>query len=120
MNVSGVVDGATNITVYANNVKIGESNSPTAFTAGTHAVPTSALVKGALVNATQSKFNSLGGLCTSAADPAIAVGGGPNPSIRAFLGFWRNSTNGGPIGAYSDAPAGAGNDFQPYILKTAR
>lgn len=119
VKVTGVADGATNITVYANNVKIGETNSPTLFAAGTHSVPTSALIKGELINAKQSKFNSLGGLCTSEAGPGIPVGGGPNPSIRAFLACWRNSTNAGPIGAYSDAPPGAGSTFQPYILKTA-
>ncbi len=119
VNVAGVAAGATNITVYANGVKIGETNSPTLFAAGTHAVATSALIKGDLVNATQSKFNSLGGLCTSAVGPGVAVGGGPNPSIRAFLACWRNSTNAGPIGANSDAPPGAGATFQPYILKTA-
>jgi len=68
-------------------------------------VTTSALNKGDLITATQTKANSAGGACTSTAAPGLLVGGGPNPKIKAFVGCWKNSTNAGPIGA-SGAPAG--------------
>ncbi|HPC62579.1 MAG TPA: hypothetical protein PKX23_18100 [Verrucomicrobiota bacterium] len=95
VNVSDVAEGATNIVVYANNVEIGQTNYAAGFAAGSVAVPTTALVKGASITARQIKNGCVG---TPPATGPI-VGGGPNPKVRALLGCWKNSGLAGPIGA---------------------
>ncbi len=95
VNVSGVVDGATNIAVYADNVEIGQTNFAAGFAAGSVTVPTTALVKGASITARQIKNGCVG---TPPATGPI-VGGGANPKVRALLGCWKNSGLAGPIGA---------------------
>jgi len=65
--VTGVTAGATNVTVYANDVEIGQTNYAAGFAAGALDVPVnSALVQGNIIKATQSKTNAIGGVCTSA------------------------------------------------------
>jgi len=105
VNIPTVTPGATNVTVYANAVQIGQTNFASGFSGGPLVVPTSALNKGDLITVTQTKTNSAGGACTSTAAPGLLVGGGPNPKIKAFVGCWKNSTNAGPIGV-DGAPAG--------------
>lgn len=113
VNVTGVAEGASNITVYANAVAIGQTNYAPGFPAGQIAISTSALVKDDIITATQTKPNAVGGACTSDPGASAVVGGGPNASLNAFLGCWKNSTNAGPIGINSTAPP---TGF-PYILK---
>ena len=100
VNGSGVVAGATNVTVFADSAQIGTTNYAAGFAAGTVAVPTSPLVKDTVLTAQQSKIG-----CTSQAPPSgPTVGGGANPKIRVSLGCWRNSAWTGPIG--TNAPSG--------------
>ena len=56
VSVSGVVSGATNVTVLANGAQIGTTNYAAGFAAGTIAVPTSPLVKDTVLTAQQSKI----------------------------------------------------------------
>jgi len=111
VNVTGVTAGATNVTVYANAVAIGQANNIAGFPAGQVTVTTTALVKDAPITATQKKIG-----CTSqAAGSGPLVGGGANPKVSAFLSCWKNSTNAGPVGANSSTPS---SGF-PYFLKAS-
>lgn len=95
VNVTGVAAGATNVTVYANNTLIGETNKASGFTAGDLTVATSsALSKGNSITARQIKNG-----CSSLL-PATGpiVGGGPNGQLRASLSLWKNAAFTGPIG----------------------
>lgn len=91
--------GATNVTVYANSVQIGTTNYAAGFAAGTVQVPTSALVKGNGITATQIKLNPAGDPCPSAPGAAAIVGGGPNASLAFFASVWKTPALTGPIGA---------------------
>jgi len=92
VSVSGVVAGATNVTVYANAVEIGRRD--TGITAGTVVVTTSALNDHDQVTAQQYKGGCIGNLSTPA-----ATGGGANPTLQVALEMGRNSGLTGPIGA---------------------
>lgn len=114
--VTGVIEGATNVSVYANSwgtqTLIGETNYAAGFAAGKVVVPTTPLSKSDQLTASQMK----GGCVSTLGTAGPAVGGGPNSSLRVFLSCWQNEANAGPIGANSSAPA-SGN---PYILKATK
>jgi len=107
VNVTGVSLGATNVTVYANTVQIGQASSASGFAAGTVNVPTSALIRDDIITAGQKK----NGCSSTVPGTGPKVGGGPNPSIKVLLSCYNNSGNLGPIGTNGVI---AGN---PYILK---
>lgn len=109
VNVTGVAAGATNVTVYANNVQIGQTNLGGGFAGGTVTVPTSALINNDKITSQQIKNG-----CASQI-PAVGptVGIGSNPSLVAFIGCWKNPAYAGPVGTNSNPP---GSGF-PYILK---
>ncbi len=95
VNVSGVVAGATNVNVYANNSLIGTTNSVTGFTAGALTVrTTSALIKGSSITANQAKNGCIGSIPAS----GPIVGSGPNASLTASLSLWKNAAFTGPVG----------------------
>ena len=93
VNVGSVLAGATNVTVYANGVQIGKLTS--GVVAGVNTVPTSALVAGAEIKATQTTNNIEG--CMPTLGPK--VGGGANPEIRVSFILDQNALNVGPVGA---------------------
>jgi len=111
VNVTDVADGATNVTVYADGIEIGQTNYPAGLPAGTIPVPTSPLVQGASITAKQIKNGCVG------TPPGIGplVGGGPNTKLRAFLACWKNSSLTGPIGA----PTTAGLTNNYFLSATA-
>ncbi|HOX00738.1 MAG TPA: PA14 domain-containing protein [Candidatus Paceibacterota bacterium] len=94
VNVTGVVEGATQVVVYADGSQIGQTTSA-GFAAGTVPVSVTPLVKGASITAKQVK-----GAC-SGTPPGTGpvVGGGPNSKLSAFLSCWKNANLAGPIGA---------------------
>lgn len=95
VNVLGVDGAATNVSVYADGVLIGQRS--TGIVAGSNSVPTSALVASQQITATQSKNG-----CTSTRPSSgPPVGTGPNATIRVALSLASNATNTGPIGASS-------------------
>ncbi|HEX5221018.1 MAG TPA: PA14 domain-containing protein [Verrucomicrobiae bacterium] len=100
VTVTSVTAGATNVTVFANGIEIGATNFAAGFAAGSVIVPTSAMNQGDSITAIQTK-----GGCTSQVSSSALVGGGPNAQLRAFVTCWKNSTNTGPVGANSSAPA---------------
>ena len=110
VNVTGVVAGATNVTVYAETTtEIGQTNFAGGFAAGTVSVPTTALVKDNQITATQTKTNSLGQPCTSQQPlSGSLVGGGANTRVRLSLGLLRDATLTGPAGANT---AGGGTGY---------
>jgi hypothetical protein len=110
VHVSGVVAGATDVTVFANGTQIGTTNHPAGFAAGTVAVPTSALVKGTVIKAQQSAGTCVSGM--PGAGPV--VGGGANPNISVSLGCWKNSAWTGPVGV--NAPGSFGS-LSTYFVK---
>jgi hypothetical protein len=93
VNVGGVVAGATSVTVYANGLQIGKLAS--GVVAGVNTVPTSALVQGDEIKATQTTNNIEG--CMPTLGPK--VGGGANPEIRVSFILDQNAANVGPVGA---------------------
>jgi len=93
-----VSEGATNVTVYANAAQIGITNYAAGFAAGTVVVPTTALVKGESITATQIKLNGLGNPCPSTPGAAGIVGGGPNATLTFFAGCYQNPDLAGPVG----------------------
>lgn len=99
VNVTGVAEGATNVTVYANTALVGEANNPAGFAAGTVAVTTSSLNKGDIITAGQIK----NGCASIVPGSGPIVGGGPNATVKAFLAFWKHPEFAGPAGA--DAPS---------------
>ena len=99
--VTGVTAGATNITIYANDTEIGQTNYAAGFTAGALAVPvTTALVKDEVIKATQSKPSAApAGFCTSTyPSTGPVVGGGANPQLSVFLTCGSQSALTGPAG----------------------
>jgi len=95
--VTGVLATATNISVYANDVLIGQRT--TGIVAGNNVVPTTGLVKDSIMKATQT----ISGCTSDLLGSGPLVGGGANPSIRAYVSLWTNSTYTGPIGANASA-----------------
>lgn len=102
VSVTGVTAGATNVTIYADDIKIGETNYTTGFAAGTLAVPVNtALVKNKIMKATQAKPNpaSGAGFCTSTyPSSGPVVGGGPNAQLSVVLTCGTASNLEGPAG----------------------
>ena len=111
VTVSGVIAGATNVTVYANNSLIGTTNHAAGFAAGALVVGTTTLNQADAITATQTKTNSAGGACTSQAGASVIVGGGATPAVKAFITCWHTNSNTGPIGANGFASSGF-----PYIM----
>jgi len=91
--VPGVSASATNVSVYADNVLIGQLRS--GIVVGNNVVTTVPLVKGQQITASQWA----GGIesCRPSAGPL--VGGGPNPRVRVVLSIRQNTALTGPIGA---------------------
>jgi hypothetical protein len=109
VNVTGVSEGATNVTAYANGSEIGQTNYAGGFAAGIVTVPTSALTEGEIITAGQAK----NGCIATVPGTGPIVGGGANSSIKVLLSCYQNAANAGPIGANGLT---AGN---PYILKAS-
>ncbi|MEY2428158.1 MAG: hypothetical protein QOJ40_1043 [Verrucomicrobiota bacterium] len=102
VNVSGVVAGATNVTVYANGNPVGMNVNLGGFAAGTVAVTTSALAAHDQITARQYKNGCVGNLSSAA-----ATGGGANPTLQVTLEVGKLAGLTGPIGA------GAGGSGAP-------
>jgi hypothetical protein len=101
VTVPGVSASATNINVYTNGVLIGSLSH--GIVAGANVVPTSALVKGSYVTATQTGVNGVES-CNNA--QGTIVGGGSNPQIRVSLSLETDTTLAGPIGAAGTSTSG--------------
>ncbi|MFN7140152.1 MAG: hypothetical protein ACK4UN_12530, partial [Limisphaerales bacterium] len=97
VKVIGVSASATAVKVYANSVLIGTKSED--ITAGTNVVATSALLKGAVLSATQV----ISGQESCVVNVGPVVGGGANTSLRFTLNVRENETLTGPIGANSTA-----------------
>ncbi len=111
VNVAGVVDGATDVTVFADGFQIGTTNYAAGFAAGTVKVPTTPLMINSVLTAQQTR-----GACTSQLPPAgPVVGGGANPKVSVSLGCWKNSAWTGPIG--TNAPSGFTDSY--FVKATA-
>jgi hypothetical protein len=95
VNVIGVASGATNVTVYAQGIPVGQATHPTGFAGGTVAVSTSTLNKGEVITAGQTKD----GCFSIVPGSGPVVGGGPNATLKAFLAFWKHAEFAGPTGA---------------------
>ncbi len=110
VDVTGVVEGATQVVVYADGNQIGQTNS-TGFAAGAVTVPVAPLVKGASITAKQVK-----GAC-SGTPPGVGpvVGGGANPKVTTLVSLWKNDALVGPIGA--DTTSGLTNNY--FLTATA-
>ncbi|HPY30296.1 MAG TPA: PA14 domain-containing protein [Verrucomicrobiota bacterium] len=109
VNVTGVSEGATNVTVYSDDSLIGQTNYAAGFASGAVPVPTSPLVKDAVITAGQIK----NGCVSTVPNTGPVVGGGANPSIKVLLSCYQNPANAGPIGA-NGFPQG-----MPYVLKAS-
>lgn len=95
VTVTGVDAAASSVTVYADDVQIGQLTS--GIVAGANTVPTSALQFGSTIKARQTKNT-----CTSPMPSSgPIVGGGANTTIRAFLSIGKNANLVGPIGAHT-------------------
>ena len=101
--VTGITAGATNITIFANDVEIGQTNYASGFAAGALNVPvTTALVKNEVIKATQRKPNpaSPSGYCASTyPSTGPVVGGGANPQLSVVLTCGVQPALTGPAGA---------------------
>lgn len=94
VNVTGVAAGATNVTIYVNNVEVAQTNSTgPGFTAGNLTVIVPALNKGDKITAGQTKNG-----CTSLVPTSGPTVGSGNAQVRAFLSCLQNSAFTGPIG----------------------
>lgn len=109
VNVNEVSAGATNVTIYANDVEIGQTNYAAGFAAGALSVPlNSGLVKDNVIKATQSKINAIGGVCTSEMPlTGPPVGSGANPQLSVVLSCGEQSALSGPAGADTSGAATA-------------
>ncbi len=106
--VTGVTAGATNVTIYADEVEIGQTNYAAGFAAGALDVPVnSALVKDKVIKATQSKPSAApAGFCTSAMPTSgPPVGSGANPQLTVVLSCGEQSALEGPAGADTSGAA---------------
>jgi hypothetical protein len=92
VGVPGVDGAASAITVYANGLAIGQKNAN--ILAGLNFIPTSPLIKGQIITATQTKD----GIESCKLTLGPTVGGGANPRIRVALSIRENTTLTGPIG----------------------
>lgn len=101
VNVTGVTAGATNVTVYANDIEIGQTNYAAGFAAGSLAVPTSALVQNEVIKARQTK----NGCISSMPSSGPGVGAGANSQLKISLGLAQNAAFTGPAGADSSGAA---------------
>lgn len=99
VDVPSVDGSATTVTVYANGIQIGQITS--GIVAGINRVPTSGLVKGQIVAATQTNPSGIES-CRPAGGPV--VGGGANPRIRVSLSIREDESLTGPIGADGGTP----------------
>jgi hypothetical protein len=115
VNVAGIVPGATNVTVYANSVEIGQTNDPAGLAPGQVTVATSApLNAGDNITARQTATNALGDACVSELSVPVPVGSGANPIVQVSLGLWQSSQFAGPVGADTTA-----NLTNLYFLKAS-
>ncbi len=115
VNVTNIAPGATNVTVYANSVPIGQTNDPAGLPPGQIAVPTDVpLNAGDSITARQTATNSLGGACVSDPSVPVPVGGGANPTVEVCLALWQSSLFAGPVGADTTA-----NLTNLYFLKAS-
>lgn len=115
VNVSGISAGATNVTVYANSIEIGQTNNPAGFAPGQITVETAAPLNQAdNITARQIATNALGGACVSELSVPVPVGGGANPIVEVCLGLWQSSQFAGPVGANTTA-----NLTNLYFLKAS-
>lgn len=108
--VTGVTAGATNVTIYANDVEIGQTNYAAGFAAGALDVPVnSALVKDNIIKATQKKPSAApAGFCTSPMPTdGPPVGSGANTEITVVLSCGEQSALTGPAGADTSGAATA-------------
>ncbi len=96
VNVSGVINTASVVTVYQDSgAGFAPIGSIAATGTATYAVPVTGLVKGARVAATQT-VNGIEG-CTPTS--GLTVGGGPNPRLRVVLSMREAPNATGPVGA---------------------
>lgn len=103
VNVPGVDKNSTNVTVYANGVKIGALTS--GIVSNLNTVTVSALVKGQLIAATQWS----NGIESCLMNSGFKVGGGTSPRIRVSVSLREDPSLTGPIGA--DGGTSAPNIF---------
>jgi hypothetical protein len=101
VTVPGVSASATNVNVYTNGVPAGRLSH--GVVAGVNVVPTSALVKGSFVTATQTGTNGVESCNNS---QGTMVGGGANPQIRVSLSLETDPALAGPIGATGTSTSG--------------
>jgi hypothetical protein len=101
VTVPGVSASATNINVYTNGVLAGSLSH--GIVAGVNVVPTSALVKGSFVTATQTGTNGVESCNNS---QGTMVGGGSNPQIRVSLSLETDPALTGPVGAAGTTTSG--------------
>jgi len=108
VTVSGVTAGATNVTIFANDAEIGQTNLAAGFAAGALSVPVNTgLVKGNIIKATQKKPSAAPeGYCVSPlpADGPL-VGSGANPALKVVLSCGAQSALTGPAGADTSGAA---------------
>jgi hypothetical protein len=97
VDVPGVANNATAVTVYADGAKIGTRT--TGVTAGVNRVTTSPLVKDKKIVATQTVAGQEGCAPTAATAGPI-VGAGPNSSLGVYLTMAQSSAYAGPVGTY--------------------
>jgi len=93
IDVAGVSALATNISLYADNVLIGQLSS--GIVAGVNPLTTTPLVKGQQITAGQWAD----GVESCRPANGAPVGGGPNPRLRVALSIRQNLALTGPIGA---------------------
>jgi len=93
VDVAGVTNAATNVSVYADGVLIGEKFAD--IVAGVNTVTTSPLLKGQQITVSQWA-NGI-----ESCRPVIGtlIGGGANPRVRVALSIRQNTALTGPIGA---------------------
>lgn len=110
VNVTGVAANATNVTVYANNSPIGQTNLAPGFIGGNLSVITTNLIKGQKITAGQIK----NGCSSSVPTTGPTVGSGSNGSLKAFLSCLQIPELTGPAGANTTNSPGTN-----YFLKAA-
>ncbi len=98
VDVAGVAAGATNVSVYADNVLIGQLDSN--IVAGVNTVTTTPLVKGQQITVSQWA----NGIESCRALNGTLIGGGANPRVRVSVSIKQDTALGGPIGADGGAP----------------
>lgn len=99
IDVPGITNTATAVTVYANGVQIGQKTSD--VTAGVNRITTSPLVKGQMITATQSDPNGIE--CCRPVSGQF-VGSGPNPPINIAVTIRQTNLTDSAIGVNGGAP----------------